>query len=78
MEETKKTKVFIYNPYSLSEEEVENLQSKFSFLKGKKIENLIDKELLAGLKIIYGTKIIDLSLKKALSNLKANFYEFTK
>lgn len=62
--------VIVMAPYYLTKEEVDFLKKKFDFLDGKKIKNIINKEILGGLIILYQNKIIDLSLKGHLFQLK--------
>lgn len=74
--ESKKT-VFVSSPYALGEKEMSLLKKHFPFLENAKLENVIDKTLLAGVVLKFGTKMIDLSLRTELQNLKQTIYANT-
>lgn len=67
----------IISPYKLSQEEIDLLLKylPFIFAKNVKIENLLDKSLIAGVVVMYQSKVIDLSLKKRLEKLRRDLYE---
>lgn len=67
----------IISPYQLSQEEIDLLLKylPFIFAKSVKIENLLDKSLIAGVVVMYQSKVIDLSLKKRLEKLRRDLYE---
>lgn len=67
--------VEIKAPYKLSESEIKEMQKTFDFMKGADIVVVEDKSLLAGFIITFGSKMIDLSLKNELQNLKLHLYE---
>ena len=64
--------VHIVSPYLLSENEMSKLKNNFAMLKDARIENEVDKSLVAGVVIKFGSQMIDLSIKgelRELSNL---------
>lgn len=69
IEEEKET-AYIISVYPLSENEIQEVKKKVSFLKNKKIKNLIKKEILGGLIIKLGSKEIDFSLAGKLKMIK--------
>ncbi len=69
------TPTIIYSAYKLDEEEINRIVEKFPFIKVDLINNIIDEKILAGVRIHHGAKIIDLSLKNKLTNLKKKLYE---
>ncbi len=62
-------------PYELSDSEKKNVESTFTFIKNADVEYHVDPSLIAGLIITHGSKMIDLSLKSELQNLKHRMYE---
>lgn len=73
--EDEKNKVFVYSPYSLSKEEINQIFEIIPFLKVRPVENIIDRQILAGIKVQYGSKILDLSLNARLKNLASRLHE---
>lgn len=75
-EETKK-RVVIVSPYKLDIQEIHQIFDTLPFVKinEDKYENLVDQDILAGVIIKYGTKLIDLSVKSKLNNLRRKLYE---
>lgn len=71
----KNHKVTVYSTYALSEDEFTLLKKKLPLLKESIISNEIDKEILGGIVIKFGSKMIDLSLRRELLNLKKALYE---
>lgn len=65
----------IYSAYKLEQEEINQIIEKFPFIKVNLINNIIDEKILAGVRIHHQAKIIDLSLKNKLTNLKKKLYE---
>lgn len=63
-------KVVIYSTYHLTNEEINFLKTKFDFISGKEIKNIIKREIIGGVIISYQDKIIDLSLRGRLIQLK--------
>lgn len=70
-----KKKAIVYSPYLLNQEELKAIIKKFSFLNDFVLENIVDKSLLVGIKIVLPNKIIEVSLKKILESLKNQLYE---
>lgn len=68
-------KVIVYSGSKLSGEEIQLLKSKFPSISFGDAVYRIDENLLAGVKITVGSKVIDLSVKGTLSNLKHIVYE---
>jgi F0F1-type ATP synthase delta subunit len=69
--------VNIYSPHLLTEEERELLTEKFTFIKDKKIVNIVDKNLIGGFRLEAKEKVIDLSLRSRLNKLKNILYEIS-
>lgn len=65
----KKRIVTILSPYPLEADDIEEIKSKFEYLHHAHIENVIDKSLLAGFVIMFGTKMIDVSLKRKIGDI---------
>lgn len=61
--------VHIVSPYPLSENEMSKLKNNFAMLKDARIENEVDKSLVAGVVIKFGSQMIDLSIKGELQEL---------
>jgi F-type H+-transporting ATPase subunit delta len=61
--------VHIVSPYLLSENEMSKLKNNFAMLKDARIENEVDKSLVAGVVIKFGSQMIDLSIKGELQEL---------
>jgi F-type H+-transporting ATPase subunit delta len=72
-----KRKVTIISAYPLTDKELIILKQNIDVLDNTKIENKIDENLIAGVVIKFGTKLIDLSLKGELQNLKQLIYDTT-
>ncbi len=68
-------KVVVYSSVKLSDEDRRLLKRKFSSIPFQEAEYKIDESLLAGVVIQVGSKIIDLSVRGTLSNLKHIIYE---
>ncbi len=64
----------IYSADKLESAEIEELVRKFPFINKNSLKNIIDESILAGIRIHHGTKIIDLTLKNTLLNLKKKLY----
>lgn len=70
-----KEKVFIYSTYSLSPDEITRLVSSLPDLKDRPCANVVDKSLLGGVIIQYGSKIIDLSIRHLLQTFQKTIHE---
>jgi len=71
----KKAKVVISAPYELEKSDIENLKKKISILTEAEIEIAIDKNILAGVVITFGSKVIDLTINTELQKLAHTIYE---
>lgn len=70
-----KDKALIISAYKMSKDELENIKNSFNFLKGYRLSNRVDTQIIGGFIIKFGSKIIDLSLNTGLNNFKRLFYE---
>lgn len=70
-----KKRVIIISPYTLSPQEIETIIALFPYIKESELVNRVDREILAGVIIRFGTKVIDLSLASQLKNLQQSFHE---
>ncbi len=73
--ETQKNKVVIVSPYKLEEEEINNILNLIPELKDHPFINEINKDIIGGIVIKYGSKIIDLSILNQLKKIKKIMYE---
>jgi F0F1-type ATP synthase delta subunit len=64
----------IYSADKLDPDEIDQLVRKFPFINKDSLKNVVDESILAGVRIHHGTKIIDLTLKNTLLNLKKKLY----
>ena len=71
-----KKRLRIYSSYQLDTEEIDHFLLELG-LKGKysEVENILKDDILAGVVIELGSKIIDLTLNAKLKNLKKNLYD---
>jgi F-type H+-transporting ATPase subunit delta len=67
------SRAIVTSSYQLSNHEIVQIQHALRtvFCKNLQIVNRIDPQLIAGLKITVQDKVIDLSLKKTLQNIKS-------
>lgn len=65
----KKRIVTILSPYRLQPDDIDQIKAKFEDLHHAHIENVVDKSLLAGFVILFGTKMIDVSLKRKIGDI---------
>lgn len=69
-------KVVIVSSYPMSRQDKSDASAKIPQLpKGSEIEYQVDERLLGGVVVKIGSKLIDLSLKGQLNNLKQKLYE---
>ncbi|GEM_PF-4163454 len=61
--------------YKLSEKELSTIKNSYPQLKGVKLQNVLDQNIISGVVIKIGTSLIDLTLNGALHNLRQNLYE---
>ncbi len=67
--------ITITSATELSKEELTSLIKQFDFLKGKPITNIVDNNILAGVIISQGSRVLNLSLRFLLKNLEQSVYE---
>lgn len=70
-----KEKVFIFSTYQLSPDEMTRLISTLPDLKDRPYTNVVEKSLLGGVIIQYGSKIIDLSIRHLLQTFQKTIHE---
>lgn len=79
LEERLKTKkipvIKISAPYLLDKEDIGNLKKKISILEGVEIVPEIDKKIMGGCIIRFGSRIIDLTIDSELKTLANTLYE---
>ena len=66
----KSSHVEVVSPYKLSNEEINDLRKNISILEKAEITNSIDPSILAGVVIRFGSKMIDLSIKGELQDIR--------
>lgn len=71
----KSKKVTLVTAYPLMQIDIEVLHRNIPGLKNVQIENFVDKKILAGFVLKFGSQIIDLSLKSQLESLNKFIYE---
>ena len=74
-EEEEENRVVITSAYKLSEKEIKDISSLFPELAGKKVEQILDESLIAGVVIRHGSKVRDLSVRQKLINLEQRIHE---
>lgn len=74
-EKEEKQKAKVVSSQRLTQEEWNEVFGLFPDLKGKKIENIVDENLIAGVVVRQGSKIVDLSLRTRLKEFKKIAYE---
>ena len=62
-------KVTIISAYPLEQKEMDSLTHHFSELKHARLENHVDTSIMAGYVIKFGTKMIDISLRRKLEDV---------
>lgn len=65
----------VYTPYKLSQDEINSIKKELPFFSKYKILNLIDKNIIVGFIIKFGTKIMDVSMRNQLRNFQKRLYE---
>lgn len=66
----KQEEVTIIAPYKLSSEELQEIIKYYPQFEGKKINTVVDANIIAGIIIKQGTKVLDLSLAEKIRNLQ--------
>lgn len=72
-EEEKKVKII--SAYKLTQEDLKDIYQNFPYLSKKDVDFAVDPELIAGIIIKQGSKLIDLSLVSRLKDLQQKAYE---
>ncbi len=72
-----KSIVTLVSPYTLSAEEISSLTANLPLLQDAEIKQEKDTDIMAGVVIKFGSKMIDLSLKSELQKLQQKLYEIT-
>ncbi len=70
-------RIIVVTAYKLGSEELVELKKYLSKTARATIQNKIDPEILGGFVIKYGSKMIDLSLRGRLQQLRHTLYENT-
>lgn len=65
----------VYTPYKLSQNEINSVKKELPFFSKYRIINLVDKDIISGFIIKFGTKIIDVSMRNQLKNFQKRLYE---
>jgi len=68
-------KVFITSAYKLDTAEIDRILAVFPQIRDKEYENIVDKNLLGGIIIRFGSKVIDLSIEETLDSFLKHIYE---
>lgn len=70
-----KSIVTVVSPYTLSDAEIQTLKNSIPMLKEAEIIQEQDTDIMGGVIIKFGSKMIDLSLKSELQKLQQKIYE---
>lgn len=64
----------IYSPFVVEKKLLEKIEHLFSIKTGKRVryENIIDKSLIGGMKIMFGNDVYDYSIKGKIDQIKWN------
>lgn len=64
----------VYSPFTLETSLLEKIEELFSIKTGKTVryENIIDKSLIGGMKIMFGNDVYDYSIKGKINQIKWN------
>jgi ATP synthase F1 delta subunit len=62
--------VELVSAYKLGEDEVLSVQASFDFLRNDHMVNVVDKSIIAGVILKFGSKMIDLSVRGQLDQIK--------
>lgn len=68
-------KMTVMSGYSLSDAELKKIVELFPEVKKNAIVNVVDKNIISGLIIKVGSRMIDMTLNGALHKLKKQMYE---
>ena len=67
-----KMRVTVVSAYPLQKHEIDDLIRKFDYLEHAHLDNEVDSSILAGFVIKFGTKMIDVSLRRKLEEVDAS------
>lgn len=67
--------ILIFSVHPLTDKEKEEIKNIFQLKSKENIENIVDKKLIGGLRIIYNNQVFDLSLRGRLNKLRNILYE---
>lgn len=70
-----KAYVTVVAPYEIGQQELDLLKKKIHLLENAHITVEVDKSIMAGVVIKYGSRMIDLSLRSELQKLQHTLYE---
>lgn len=70
-------KVEIYTANRLEKRDIEEIELRFPNIKQKKLDIIIDEDLIGGFILKEGSKVTDFSLKARLNQIKKNINEIT-
>lgn len=70
-----KEKVIVFSVYPLAPGEISQVLDASEELKGRTFTNVVDKSLVGGIIIQYGSKVIDLSIKHLLQTFQKTIHE---
>lgn len=68
-------KVTIMSGYELTKGEIDTIKNSYPQIKDAKLLNVVDQNIISGVIIKIGTRLIDLTLNGALQKLRKNLYE---
>ncbi|MCF0217727.1 MAG: ATP synthase F1 subunit delta [Malacoplasma sp.] len=70
----------IYSPFEIDKEILKKIEGFFVIKTGKKIryENIIDRNLIGGMKIAFGNEVYDYSIKGKINQIKWNIENFDR
>jgi F0F1-type ATP synthase delta subunit len=66
--------VELISPYELSSQEIDKYRREVGISGSAEVFNIVDKSLMAGIVVRCGSKMIDLSVRSELENLKNTLY----
>ena len=64
-----KRRVTIISAAPITDQDMTEIKNKFQYLSTSRIDTIVNRDILAGFIIKFGTKMIDLSLKKKLEDV---------
>ncbi|OGK10070.1 hypothetical protein A2767_00390 [Candidatus Roizmanbacteria bacterium RIFCSPHIGHO2_01_FULL_35_10] len=70
-----KIRATVISSYKLSAEEIAKIKASFAVINNLEVENQVDRSIMSGVIIKYGSYVIDLSIAGQLNKFKKLFYE---